>query len=316
MHTCIIFFNIYLFLIIFYENKKFEKNNKISFNYSTKKILLNKKEIETTKKIKINGSFCNKNNDNISIFIHSSAQINGKYYYRRQLMRNTWVTDAFRYNISVYFVLGTPLNDKIQKKIEEESKKYEDILQFDFQDDYNNNTLKAIATLQWINIYCTNSQYILKTDDDVMINIKQLIKQRKTFKNGISGYIWKNARPIRNDIHNKWFMPKKIYFNNIYPNYANGAAYIMTKNAIKILNKALSKNLKNVLYIDDLYITGILTKKYGISLHHRNDFIYLNNCLKINIPYVYNNIIALTTLKCNNFIKMVTIWKYWKKSIK
>lgn len=58
-----------------------------------------------------------------------------------------------------------------------------DIIEEDFLDTYHNLTLKSIAMLKWINLTCYGSnnstrssmpQYVLKTDDDVFINIDRL----------------------------------------------------------------------------------------------------------------------------------------------
>lgn len=52
----------------------------------------------------------------------------------------------------------------------------------DFRDTYHNLTLKSVAMLKWVNLTCTKNnvtefpQRLLKTDDDIFINIDRLLR--------------------------------------------------------------------------------------------------------------------------------------------
>ena len=116
----------------------------------------------------------------ISVFIHSAIN----YHDRRQIQRNTWVSDVKKHNISTYFVVGMTDNQRDQRMVEKEFEKYKDLIQFGFVDNYYNNTLKAISILRWIQKYCKQSKFILKTDDDVLVNIELFLKNLNKFKSG------------------------------------------------------------------------------------------------------------------------------------
>ena len=61
-----------------------------------------------------------------------------------------------------------------------------------FQDIYYNLTLKTVMGLKWCSIYCNQAKYVMKTDDDIFVNIPLLhwvaVKESQTpFANQISG---------------------------------------------------------------------------------------------------------------------------------
>lgn len=55
--------------------------------------------------------------------------------------------------------------------MEREKHIYDDLIIANFADSYDNLTLKTMATLEWIETFCNQSQFVLKTDDDMFINV-------------------------------------------------------------------------------------------------------------------------------------------------
>ncbi len=88
--------------------------------------------------------------------------------------------------------------------LESEALEYKDIIQFGFEDVYYNLTLKHIALIRWAHRKCYEAKYILKTDDDVIVNIKYLTKNLKSFQSGMTGHMLYILNPARN--------PSDIYF--------------------------------------------------------------------------------------------------------
>ena len=61
-----------------------------------------------------------------------------------------------------------------------------------FQDIYYNLTLKTVMGLKWSSIYCSQVKYVMKTDDDIFVNVPLLhqvaVKESQApFTNQISG---------------------------------------------------------------------------------------------------------------------------------
>lgn len=89
--------------------------------------------------------------------------------------------------------------------MEEESLHYSDIIQEGFVDSYNNLTLKSVMMLKWVVSNCHSVWYIMKTDDDMFVNINNLVKLLKVrnMSNLLFGALICGARPIA-DTQNKW----------------------------------------------------------------------------------------------------------------
>lgn len=88
----------------------------------------------------------------------------------------------------------------------EENYEYGDIIQEKFHDTYNNLTLKSVMMLKWVTTNCPHATYLMKTDDDMYINVEGLVKALKLrphIKGSLIGSLICNARPI-SDPKNKW----------------------------------------------------------------------------------------------------------------
>lgn len=276
-----------------------------------------REELELTKIVRIEQSACQKSENHI--FVHSAARSSGKYYERRQTTRDTWVRDAINNNIRVTFVLAEPHDQQTQNQIISESQKYKDILQFGFKDDYHNLTLKAIALLGWISLNCLVGDYIVKTDDDILVNINRLKEMidNKTFQSGITGRLFKDSKPVRDinsEYANKWFVPKDLYPEDYYPPYLSGAAYVMSTDIIEKLYKHSINNSGPILDIDDLYLTGIIADKYNIERYDSWEFYSSNSDVDYCGIEVCKMYTLLTLHGCESVNKTLLLWDNWKKS--
>jgi len=59
--------------------------------------------------------------------------------------------------------------------VADESTKYGDVIQEGFLDTYNNLTLKSVMLLKWVRTHCRHALYVMKTDDDMFVNLPRLI---------------------------------------------------------------------------------------------------------------------------------------------
>lgn len=238
------------------------------------------------------------------LIIICSAVANHK---ARMAIRNTWANTSnldllYNSTVKVAFLLGQSDNDTLNNFIIEESLRYNDMLQEKFVDTYNNLTLKSIMMLKWVTSNCKETKFIMKTDDDMFVNIFLLMKTLQTQKhsdNILLGSLICNARPI-SDPKNKWYMPKYMYPEKVYPNYLSGTGYIMSIDvASKLYQTALTTPL---LHLEDVYITGLCAKLAKIHPINHPGFSYaprkLESCILRN---------AITTHKISAF-NMYTIW--------
>ena len=135
------------------------------------------------------------------IYIHSAAQ----YFQKRALIRQTWgnVTHySPRFLVRLVFILGKPANASTQLEIEAESRQYNDIVQEEFLDTYKSNIIKAVAGLKWVTNNCRHAKFVLKTDDDLVVDLPRWLDNlHKKYPGKQRGLLlcnfWPNNRPFR-----------------------------------------------------------------------------------------------------------------------
>lgn len=207
----------------------------------------------------------------IAAFIPSAVDNNEK----RFALRQTWARRQEQ--IRFIFVLGKSLNNSIlNSKIIEESNKYGDIVQGDFLDTYQNLTLKTIFGLKWMSVYCQNAQFLLKVDDDIVVNTHLLLNYFQSnlhTQATMFGRVYDKAYPFR-DKGYKWYVSFEEYAGDFYPKYCAGKAYLMTQDlASKMVE---STKLVKPFIFEDVYV-GMLAEYLKISFRHIAEFMFFND---------------------------------------
>lgn len=113
-------------------------------------------------------------------------------------------------NINIIFILYYFYS---QDYVVAESYLYNDIIQERFHDTYNNLTLKSVMLLKWANTYCDKGTYLMKSDDDIFVNIPSLLKilKKRIVSTGtLIGSLISDVRPIV-DPKNKWYRVYKEF---------------------------------------------------------------------------------------------------------
>ena len=202
------------------------------------------------------------------VAVHSSAN----NFKLRESIRQTWgsINRISQHKVRTVFLLARKPNLEIQDAIANESNKHKDIIQGDFIDHYRNLTLKNVMGLKWISEYCPTAKNVIKVDDDVFLNVPQAISfltENSYLKIGsdmIHCPHLLNVNPIR-DTNYKWFVTTKEFPGHKYPLYCEGFGYILGTNLCRRLYKASTES--NIFWIDDVFVTGILTQKLGDVKH-------------------------------------------------
>lgn len=97
----------------------------------------------------------------------------------RDAIRSSWAVPSFlqQRGIRVLFLLGhSPLDLDILGEAEDHA----DIIQGSFLDTYANLTLKTIMMLHWTKTFCPRVQRVMKTDDDVYVNLHNVLHHLDT----------------------------------------------------------------------------------------------------------------------------------------
>jgi len=175
-------------------------------------------------------------------------------------------------DVQLIFLLGS--TQKYQALLEIEHSKYDDIVQASVPDSYDTLSYKSIFGFLWINIYCKQTKYVTKTDDDVTLDLEKL-------KNTLDNKYGKNPpdtmecpsvirfmRPLkqkhRGTIMGKFFITTEELKRRVYPDLCFGWLYVTTPmiglslaEVASIESNELIKRANR----DDYFITGFLREK-------------------------------------------------------
>ena len=205
----------------------------------------------------------------VIVCVHSHP----KHKLLRNTIRQTWSnqTNWPFHRIKTLFFVGLskdylPNNETVQHALSVESDFYNDIIQVNYMDTYRNLTFKALSVLHWLSTYCANSTYVLKVDDDVIVNSFSLQRNHMTLgKNPIG------ERQIAcMALHKygvmrkgKWSVTKQEMPDVYYPTYCSGMGYLMLTSTAVALYEAVP--LEPLFWIDDVYVTGFLAQRINTT---------------------------------------------------
>lgn len=143
----------------------------------------------------------------------------------RMVIRNTWGRNHD--STKVVFLVGETGNLTIAQKIQNESIKYGDIVQGNFVDVYRNMTYKHVMGLKWVAHHCPKAKYVLKTDDDIVVNSREmthfLARELSPWgaKDLITCQVLENAK-VQRSKKSKWKVTTEEYASTYYPTYCAG----------------------------------------------------------------------------------------------
>ncbi|XP_036345215.1 uncharacterized protein LOC118754446 [Rhagoletis pomonella] len=244
---------------------------------------------------------CPNQGDDLKLLILISSAVN--HAEARLAIRQTWAHYGTRRDVSIAFVLGRTTNESVSKELSIENFIYGDVIRGNFIDSYTNLTLKTISTLEWVDLHCQHAKFILKTDDDMFINVPKLLQfidGHSKNKRVIYGRLAKQWKPIRNK-KSKYYVSTDQFSQPLFPPFTTGPAYLLTSDVIHMLYE---KCLHQVyLKLEDVFTTGIVAQQLGIKRVHANEF--LNRRIAFN-PCNIRKLISVHMVKSN---EQFDLWK-------
>ncbi|KAL8586776.1 hypothetical protein ACOMHN_061289 [Nucella lapillus] len=176
---------------------------------------------------------------------------------KRDAIRHTWasVTRNNTAHVRHVFVLGRSKSEAHMQQVRKEGEVYGDVIMYDFVDSYANLTLKTLTILHWVMDYCHNARFMMKTDDDMWVNVPSLLetvkREASSLQTSIGGACHMSAGPIRNTF-SKWYASKKAYPQNSYPGFCSGTGYVTS---VKVVGPVLSVSPDvPFFYLEDVYL--------------------------------------------------------------
>lgn len=221
----------------------------------------------------------------------------------RTAIRQTWGHFGQRSDMSILFMLGTTLDRKVETILHKEQNMYNDIVRGRFLDSYSNLTLKTISTLEWVDTYCSQVKYILKSDDDMFINVPRLlafVNKHARDRNVIFGRLARKWKPIRNR-KSKYYVSQAQFQQAVFPDFTTGPAYLLSNDTIcRLYDAALDQTY---LKLEDVFMTGIVAHKLGIKRSYANEF------LNKRIQYTACNIQRGISIHMVKYSEQFDLWK-------
>ncbi|KAH7981153.1 hypothetical protein HPB49_022087 [Dermacentor silvarum] len=226
----------------------------------------------------------------------------------RAVIRGTWGRDVGHdKGTAVFFLVGkpdaTPNGKDTQNMLINESARHNDIIQADFRDTYRNLTVKTMFLLKWAYINCSSTRFVLKADDDMFVNVERLLSFLKAHGGNrprpfLAGNVLQGRKTVRR-AGSKWYLPLSVYQSDWLPSYIYGSGYVMSREAVRpLFTEALSTPF---LYVEDVFLTGIVAQKVGIELTNSRCFIPYS----ARHPCDYRNFIS------THERELVNLWIAW-----
>lgn len=194
----------------------------------------------------------------------------------REILGKLNQMENVEYKFQILFVFGQSYMSKdaaknLTKEWQLENKEHHDLIIAETEDSYNTVIIKEINAFNWVLKAYENSsklKWIMKMDDDVLLNIPELKTVLKTHEEDLDkeAIICRviRATPVRKP-NSKWYTPWYLYPEIKYPHYCYGPMYILSVPAIRTLTKLFEQDFQHFLWLEDVYLTGILAQKGTIQ---------------------------------------------------
>jgi hypothetical protein len=174
--------------------------------------------------LKPENNFCNTKSMPLLFIVF--VVIAPQYFEKRQLIRATRANKSISTEFRVIFTVGSSKNETINRMIKNEHESSKDMLQMNqFIDSYYNLTRKIMKSLKWVSSYCSNAKYILRINDDVVVNTPLLINHFKSLPyetNQLFGFGLIGVAPFRSK-YDKFYVSEKEFPYEKYDDFVEGS---------------------------------------------------------------------------------------------
>ncbi|KAM7296359.1 beta-1,3-galactosyltransferase 5 [Ixodes scapularis] len=208
-------------------------------------------------------SNCKKNLDYI-FFVHTAPD----HHLHRVILREALGKGSLSLacNWTIVFFVGLSANKDTSHAIETEAAEHGDIVVLPYYDTYKNLTYKFVYGMKWVMEYCPGVKFVVKIDDDVVINLSLMIKylneapasQARVFH----CQVWDHM-PVLRETNSPWYLSKDVYPNKEYSEYCSGMGLVFRSSLLQPLYNAAFCLLFHG--IDDAFVTGDAALVVGVG---------------------------------------------------
>lgn len=230
---------------------------------------------------------------------------------QRNLIRRTYgsIRNVNNVHISaVVFMLGGADARNVAKidnaKLAAERVEFGDIIMGDFIDRYRNLSRKSIMAYDWLSSYCHEADLVVKTDDDVMVDIFKLTDELGKWTPDVleSFKFWcgvHDSETVNRDRRSIYYVSYKEYAKKKFPKHCSGLGYITSMVMVRRIADEVSKSFHGpICSHEDVFMTGIVPQKINSikgnqpikHINKRNDWIFYvdENKLDKDVKYIWD----------------------------
>jgi beta-1,3-N-acetylglucosaminyltransferase 5/beta-1,3-galactosyltransferase 1 len=163
------------------------------------------------------------------------------YREKRELIRKTW---AFNRS-NVFFLVSNNWSD-----IESEFSEKRDLFWIDQDENYRAVNFKVQAFISAVERHVPSFRHLLKTDDDSYVRLAHVEKLSATdhYNSDYWGKCIKDAKVHREE-SNKWSVTKEEFREDVYPAFAAGAGYSLSRRLVHCMAKV--NEVTKILHVED-----------------------------------------------------------------
>lgn len=205
-----------------------------------------------------------------SVFVSIVSSPN--HFEKRSTIRQTWATHLRNQSnvnrelnvLRFSFVVGLTKDNIVQKKMMDESEQHGDILQVNVYEEEANVSVKAAGLLNWVNLNCPETDYLLKVNDDVYVNVHNLatvLYAFSPFVPSVYGRLTDGGKPARNKF--EWPFNYEFWPWSSIPRYLQGGV-VIAGSAVRSLLAAMQTTPYFIK--DDIYLTGLCVEKAKLQI--------------------------------------------------
>lgn len=208
-------------------------------------------------------------------FVHSAPS----NFNKRNVIRETWASPKtlLRLNVKVVFIIGLSNDSSIEALLDKEHARHADLVQGNFVDTYKNLTYKHLAGFKWVMNFCNRTSFVMKADDDAFVDIFRAVELlREAFDlrrplrpaGVVACSVFPDGTLAKRD--GKWALTLEEYASDKYPTYCSGIVYFLTPDMLAQLYSTAHRLEQRFIWIDDLFVTGIVASEAGVRHHALN----------------------------------------------
>lgn len=226
----------------------------------------------------------------------------------RQAVRETWGGPAP--GIRLLFLLGSPVGEgspDLGPLVAWESRRYSDLLLWDFLDVPFNQTLKDLLLLTWLGHHCPGVSFVLLAQDDSFVHTPALLHYLRTLPRGWApglylGEVFTQAKPLRKP-GGPFYVPRS-FFEGDYPAYVSGGGYVIAGRLAPWLLQAMARVAP--FPFNDVYI-GLCFRALGLVPRAHKGFLTIWPADRKADPCAFRDLLLVRPLSPQDSIQL---WKH------